>query len=123
MSERIGEVNEENFDQIVLQSNLPVLVDFWAPWCGPCRALAPILAEVAADWYDRVRVVKLNVDASPSSAERFSVRAIPTLILFKNGREVERLLGAVNKSEIERRLDHHVGTGLEEEEKHGNTTL
>lgn len=81
MSELIREINDNDFEQVVLQSDRPVLVDFWAPWCGPCRTLAPTLAEVAADWADRARVVKLNVDVSPSSAERFSVRAIPTLIL------------------------------------------
>jgi thioredoxin 1 len=123
VNERIQEVNDADFEQAVLQSDQPVLVDFWAPWCGPCHALAPILAEVAADWAGRARVMKLNVDVSPSSTERLSVRAIPTLILFKNGREVERLLGAVNKREIARRLDHHIGTGIEEEEKHGSATV
>jgi thioredoxin 1 len=123
MSEQIREVNEDNFEQVVLQSDRPVLVDFWAPWCGPCRALAPTLEAIATDWAGRARVVKLNVDVSPSSAERFSVRAIPTLILFKNGREVGRLLGAVNKTEIARKLDHHIETGIEEEEKYGSATV
>jgi thioredoxin 1 len=123
MSEQIREVNEDNFEQVVLQSDRPVLVDFWAPWCGPCRALAPTLEAIATDWAGRARVVKLNVDASPSSAERFSVRAIPTLILFKNGREVGRLLGAVNKTEIARKLDHQIETGIEEEEKYGSATV
>jgi thioredoxin 1 len=123
MSEQIREVNEDNFEQVVLQSDRPVLVDFWAPWCGPCRALAPTLEAIATDWAGRARVVKLNVDVSPSSAERFSVRAIPTLILFKNGREVGRLLGAVNKTEIARKLDHQIETGIEEEEKYGSATV
>jgi thioredoxin 1 len=123
MSEQIREVNEDNFEQVVLQSDRPVLVDFWAPWCGPCRALAPTLEAIATDWAGRARVVKLNVDVSPSSAERFSVRALPTLILFKNGREVGRLLGAVNKTEIARRLDHHIETGIEEEKKYGSATV
>jgi thioredoxin 1 len=123
MSELIREINDDDFEQVVLQSDRPVLVDFWAPWCGPCRALAPTLAEVAADWADRARVVKLNVDVSPSSAERFSVRAIPTLILFKGGREVGRLLGAANRTEIARRLDHHIETAVEEEEKHGSAPV
>jgi thioredoxin 1 len=123
MSEQIREVNEDNFEQVVLQSDRPVLVDFWAPWCGPCRALAPTLEAIATDWAGRARVVKLNVDVSPSSAERFSVRALPTLVLFKNGREVGRLLGAVNKTEIARRLDHHIETGIEEEKKYGSATV
>ena len=123
MSEQIREVNEDNFEQVVLQSDRPVLVDFWAPWCGPCRALAPTLEAIATDWAGRARVVKLNVDVSPSSAERFSVRAIPTLILFKNGREVGRLLGAVNKTEIARKLDHHIETGIEGEKKYGSATV
>jgi thioredoxin 1 len=120
MSEQIQEVNDNDFEQAVLQSDRAVLVDFWAPWCGPCRALAPVLEELATGWADRARVMKVNVDVSPSSAERFSVRAIPTLILFKNGREVGRLLGAVHKTEIERRFGSHIEPAAEEEENaHG----
>jgi thioredoxin 1 len=119
MSERIQEVNDGDFDQVVLQSDRPMLVDFWAPWCGPCRALAPTVEQIAVEWAGRARVVKVNVDVSPNSAERFSVRAIPTLILFKNGREVERLLGAAHKGEIVRRLDPHI----EAEENHGSAAV
>ena len=123
MSELVREVKDDNFTQVVLQSERTVLVDFWAPWCGPCRALAPTLEEVAAARVDRARVVKLNVDTSPISAERFAVRAIPTLILFKNGREVERLLGAASRSEIMRKIDHYMEAEANEEGEHGNTTV
>jgi thioredoxin 1 len=116
---RIHEVTDGNFEQAVLQADCPVLVEFWAPWCGPCRALAPVLDEIAAQWATRARMVKLNVDVSPKSAARFAVRAIPTLILFKNGREVERLIGAVRKTEIERLLETHIETNRVEE-KHGS---
>ena len=111
MSKIVREVNDSNFQETVLGSDRPVLVDFWAEWCGPCRALAPTIDAVAESWADRAQVVKLDVDANPSTTERYAVRAIPTLILFKNGAEVERLLGAVSKTEIARKVDHHIGNG------------
>jgi len=123
MSELIRKISDDDFDPVVLPSERPVLVDFWAPWCGPCRALAPTLEDVAAARVDRAQVVKLNVDTNPISAERFAVRAIPTLILFKNGREVERLLGAANRAEIIRKIDHHMEAGANEEGEHGNTAV
>jgi thioredoxin 1 len=112
MTQQVGEVNDDNFDRAVLQSDRPVLVDFWAEWCGPCRALAPTVEAVATDWADRARVVKLNVDQSPLMTERYGVRAIPTLILFKDGEEIARLLGAVSKTEIARKIDHHIGASV-----------
>jgi thioredoxin len=123
MSELIREINDDNFAQVVLQSDRPVLVDFWAPWCGPCRALAPTLEKVAATRVDRALVVKLNVETSPNSAERFAVRAIPTLVLFKGGREVVRLLGAVNRAEIACTIDHHIDAGANGEDDHGTRTV
>ena len=108
MSKLIGEVNDDNFEQTVLHSEQPVLVDFSAEWCGPCRALAPTLESVANDWAERARVVKLNVDESPVVTEHYGIRAIPTLILFKDGEEAERLLGTVSKTEIARKIDHHI---------------
>jgi thioredoxin 1 len=108
MSRAIGEVNDDSFERDVLQSAKPVLVDFWAAWCAPCRALAPTLEALAADWAERGRVVKLNVDDNPRTTERYGVQAIPTLIFFSNGAEVERLLDAVNRGEIARKIDLHM---------------
>ena len=90
------QVNDSNFDAVVLQSQLPVLVDFWAPWCGPCRAID----ELANEYEGKLSVVKLNVDESPSTPGKYGIRAIPTLILFKNGEVVEQVTGAVSKSSI-----------------------
>jgi len=84
---------------------LPVLVDAWAAWCGPCRMIAPIIDELAAEMAGRVRVVKLNVDENPATAARFDLRSIPTLLVFKAGREVDRIVGVQPKSEISRRLE------------------
>ena len=105
MSANVREVNDLNFDQAVLQSDRPVLVDFWAGWCAPCRALAPKVEAVAARHAGDVRVVKIDVDQNPLVAQRYGVRAIPTLIVFNHGQEVERLLGAVSEAEIELKLD------------------
>jgi thioredoxin 2 len=98
-------ITDATFAAEVEQSPIPVLVDMWAPWCGPCRMVAPVLDELAAEMAGRVRVAKLNVDENPSTAERFNVRSIPTLLVFKGGREVDRLIGVQPKTEITRRLD------------------
>jgi len=105
MSANVRELNDGDFDQAVLQADRPVLVDFWAAWCAPCRALAPRVEAVAARRAGAVRVVKIDIDQNPLAAQRYGVRAIPTLILFNQGREVERLLGVVSEAEIELRLD------------------
>ena len=105
MSEKVSEVTDSSFEKDVLQSSKPVLVDFWAAWCAPCRALAPRVEAVAARRAGAVRVVKIDIDQNPLAAQRYGVRAIPTLILFNQGREVERLLGVVSEAEIELRLD------------------
>jgi len=100
-------LTSHNFNEVLSRSPL-VLVDFWAPWCGPCRIIAPIVEELAAQYAGRVVVGKLNVDENPEIAARFMVAAIPTLILFKNGSEVERLIGAMPKSAIESVIEKHL---------------
>jgi thioredoxin 1 len=100
MSEYVKEVQERDFDQVVLKSKTPVLVDFWAEWCGPCRALGPIVEASAEQYRDVVRVVKLNVDDSPTVAQRYRIQGIPTLILFQDGVEKERIVGLVSQHTI-----------------------
>lgn len=97
-------VTDASFPAEVEQSPLPVLVDAWAVWCGPCKIIAPVIEELAAEMAGRVRVAKLNVDENPATASRFDLRSIPTLLIFKGGQEVDRLVGVQPKSEIMRRL-------------------
>ncbi|MCM8791576.1 MAG: thioredoxin [Candidatus Omnitrophica bacterium] len=101
-------LTEQNFKTEVLEANLPVLVDFWAPWCGPCRLIAPILEEVAREYKDKVKVGKLNVDDYPQLASYYGIMSIPTLLIFKEGKIVDSLIGAVPKEEILFRLKTYV---------------
>lgn len=105
MSELVRDVTDQSFDREVLQSEVPVLVDFWAAWCAPCRMLAPTVDQVAADYQGRAKVVKLNVDDNAETSARFNIRGIPTLLLFKNGELKEQIVGAASKDHIQRLID------------------
>ena len=105
VSDNIHEVTDQNFEDEVLQADRPVLVDYWAEWCGPCKAVAPILEEIAAEYGERVRVAKLNIDENPDVPARYGIRGIPTLMLFKNGNVEATKVGALSKSQLTAFLD------------------
>jgi thioredoxin 1 len=100
-------LNDATFDNDVLKSEVPVLVDFWAEWCGPCRMMGPTIDAIASDYAGKVKVGKLNVDDNGGTAMRYGIRGIPTLLLFKGGQVVEQRVGAVGKSEVQKMLDSH----------------
>ena len=97
----ITELTDENFKSEIMDASLPALVDFWAVWCGPCRAIAPVVEELAVQYQGQLKIGKLNVDENPKTPGQYGIRAIPTLILFKNGAVVEQITGAVSKSTLE----------------------
>ncbi len=105
MSQYVAEVSDDSFEKNVLQSDVPVLVDFWAVWCGPCRVLAPTVEAVAEKYRGEVHVAKVNVDESMSVSQRYGIKGIPTLILFKNGKEEKRLVGATSVDAITQMID------------------
>src|SRR5439155_24939119 len=96
----VQQVSDSSFDNEVLQADLPVLIDFWAPWCGPCKAIAPVVEEIAKEYGGRLKVMKMNVDDNPQTPSRYGVRGIPNLILFQGGQVKEQIVGAVPKSQL-----------------------
>ena len=108
MSEKVSLVSDSSFEQDVLQSQKPVLVDFWAEWCAPCRMIAPTIEAISEEFAASAKVVKLNVDDNTETAQRYGIKGIPTLILFSEGKEVERVVGATSKESITRMIEKYV---------------
>jgi len=108
VTDNIQQVSDQTFDQDVLQSDKPVLVDYWAEWCGPCKAIHPILEEIADDYSDRLKIAKLNIDENPDTPPRYGIRGIPTLMLFKNGNVEATKVGALSRSQLTAFIDSNV---------------
>lgn len=108
MANNVIEVTDQNFGQEVAESKEPVLLDFWAPWCGPCLAIAPHVESIADEYAGKVKVGKLNVDDQPTTAGQFGIRSIPTLLLFKDGQPIDQVIGAVTKARLEEMINRHM---------------
>ena len=108
MAEHIVHISDESFEEEVLQSEQPVLIDYWAEWCGPCKMIAPVLDEIATEYSDRLKVVKLNIDDNPQTPPKYGIRGIPTLMVFKNGQVEATKVGAVSKAQLTAFLDENL---------------
>ncbi len=108
MSEHVIAISDDTFENEVIQSNIPVIVDFWAEWCAPCKALVPIFADVAQKYQGKVKFTKLDVDQSPSTPQKFGVRGIPTLLLFKDGQVIATQVGSLSKADLLKFIDGHI---------------
>lgn len=107
-SEKIEVLSDENFKSFLTSTDTPVLVDFWAPWCGPCKMIGPVLEELAAEYEGKFQVAKLNVDENSNTPASFKISSIPTLVVFKKGQEAERFIGFKTKNELQKLLDKHL---------------
>lgn len=108
MSDQINDINSADFDEHVIKSDIPVLVDYWAEWCGPCKLIGPILEDIAGDYEGKVKIAKVNVDENQDVAQTYGIRGIPTLMLFKNGNVEATKMGAVSKSQLAAFLDQNL---------------
>jgi thioredoxin 1 len=104
MSENVREISDTDFQTQVLKATIPTLVDFWAPWCGPCKSIAPVLEELAKEFAGKIQIMKLNVDENPRTPSQYNVRGIPNLVIFKNGEVVDQIVGAVPKDQLQAAL-------------------
>ncbi len=109
MSTKIVHVSDESFEEVVLNADCPVLIDYWAEWCGPCKMIAPILEELADEYAEKVKIAKLNIDDNPETPPKYNIRGIPTLMLFKNGYVEATKVGAVSKSQLADFIESNIG--------------
>ena len=108
MTENIKDLDSDNFDTTITEMSKPTLIDFWAPWCGPCKSIAPILEELAIEMGDQIQICKVNVDNNANIASRFNIRAIPTMLLFKDGSIVDQIVGLTNKDDLKNKLTIYI---------------